>query len=67
MHSQLTYLMARQGIQERVARAERERLGALALNAQTTERGDRGRIISLRASRRRWISRRAAAEGADQR
>lgn len=67
MHPQLTHLLARDRIHERVIQTERNRLGASVLDAESAERRDRGRIVSLRAASRSWMSRRAAAGVADQR
>jgi hypothetical protein len=67
MHPQLTYLLARDRIHERVAQAERDHLGAVVSDAESAERRGRSWIVSLWASNRSQTSRRAAAEVADQR
>ncbi len=67
MHPQLTYLLALDRIHERVAQTERGRLRDVVSDAESAERHGRGRVVSLRASSRRRMTRRAAAEVADQR
>jgi hypothetical protein len=67
MHPQLTYLLALDRIHERVAQAERDRLRTVVSDAESADRRDRGRVVSLRAASRSRMSRRAAAEVADQR
>lgn len=66
MHPQLTYLLARDRIHERVAQTERDHLCAVILDPESVERRRSSWIVSLGASTRSPTSRQAAAEVADQ-
>ncbi len=67
MHPQLTYLLADDHIREQMTRAERERLGAAALDSGSDESRNHGRIIALRGFGRSRMSPQAGPEMADQR